>query len=74
MNLRQAVEEKVGQVTNEEMQFSLTNLNLEIEYKFQSMPSHSQMVEILLANIEFYRKYNQIMQNATETVPGSVSL
>ena len=56
MHLRKLVENKIGNISNSEMQFAVINLNLEIEHKFKRIPSIPEMVQVLLANIEFYRK------------------
>jgi hypothetical protein len=61
MHLRQMVEQRVGKVSNSEMQFAICNLNLEIEYKYKSIPTVMEMRNILVANIEFYRKRKNLI-------------
>jgi hypothetical protein len=61
LHLRQLVEKQVGKVTNQEMQFAVTNLNLEIEYKFQRIPTTKEMKQILVSNIKFYRNHKNII-------------
>jgi hypothetical protein len=42
------------------MQFAVTNLNLEIEYKFKRIPSVEEMKNVIIANVEFYRNRKKI--------------
>jgi hypothetical protein len=61
LHLRQLVENQVGKVTNQEMQFAITNLNLEIEYKFKRVPTVQEMKQVLISNIKFYRNHKNII-------------
>lgn len=62
MSLRELIENQIGKVTSQEMQFAVTNLNLEIEHKFKCIPTIQEMGQILISNIEFYRKNKKVLE------------
>ena len=55
MSLKKLAESRIGKITNNEYDFALRNLNLEIEYMWSSMPSTSIMINIIISNVKFYR-------------------
>ena len=55
------VEKRIGKVSNQELQFAVVNLILEIKYKFKSEPSIEEMTNISVANIEFYRNNKNLL-------------
>ncbi len=61
MSLRELIENQIGKVTSQEMQFAVTNLNLEIEHKFKRIPTQQQMKNVLIANVEFYRNQKKLI-------------
>lgn len=65
IHLKELVERRIGKVSSQELQFAVTNLNLEIEYKFKRVPTVMEMRNILVANIEFYRKNQNLIKEET---------
>ena len=62
MHLREQVENCCGKLTDVEFQFALNNLNLEIEYRANRIPSVQEMRNILINNVLRFRKNKNLME------------
>lgn len=64
MKILHELEERVGNVSREEIQFALSNMRLEVRYKnaeFNLKVSKEELLNILISNIEFARKYKNLV-------------
>jgi len=62
LHLREQVENCCGKLIEIEWQFALSNLNREIEYKCNRIPSVQEMRNILINNVLFFRKNKNLME------------